>query len=294
MEVTALILASRYKRVMVRSAPRVDKPIRFRRRLVESMNLMLIPRHNPKPYLAKWADEGGNALYYPHIQKTEEIPEHHAQLISECPFDKKLYEIATKHTKDVTVIFQPPNWNQHKARLMDIHPPSLICEKVFKMIVSDKATDKFADLVGMPHGSNVADDGDIIRCLGLTRPMFRYARRTLMKKERYKRIAQVAPRVPPDAYELQAMYRYIEQEAIPGPDGSRYIIERELAKCAKFWRTIFTMLIRRGHIDMVDMLGVYDMRDLEPDWVAIDERSERAKRDLKIMTDMVEKAPTYA
>jgi hypothetical protein len=294
MEQTAHVLGAKYERVLIRSAPKLNKPIRFRPRMVPELNLRLIPRHNPKPYLDKWEDEGGNALYYCQPMRNERIPQHHAQLITECPISQALYDIAIRSTVEACVVYIPPTWDEHKRYVMRAKPPAAICERVWSILNGKTASAFLCELTEMPGGCHVAQDEEICQILGIDHRSFRYARRVLVPWDRYRKVIHVALRVMPDEPILSKMFTYINENCPKAPDGTKFVIEDVLSECIGYWRTNFSMLARRGHIDVIETLGVYDLRGVDPDWFALDERNAKARADLQEMIELIEKAALYA
>lgn len=293
MEAAVRTLAAGYERVLVRNKHVLWKPIRLRRAALADLEPRIVL--NPPQWdseLHAWNRDGGVLIYDRGFKRDENIAAHHAQLVTECPLSIEWLERVTEGTREVAVVYLPPNWREHERGVRDLFPDAKICEAVYRRAQQYGKRPSAATRAAMDctEEGRMMSDVDMAAALGITPPQVARIRNVMLRRREWQMVNPVVLRIEPEDATLAQAYRFIEREC-PVVDGAHLIVGSRLSKAIRFWRVALRSLERCGAIARRDTLFFYLFDGLEPDWAKIAETHETAKDRMRKMAAYVEALP---
>jgi hypothetical protein len=283
MEGAARALAGRYDRVLVRAKNALFHRIRLRRSKLADLKPYITL--NPAAFDAQldaWNEAGGMLIYNRDYRREENIDAHHAQLVCECPLSVDAVTKFTEKTREILVIYRPPNWREYDRRVNDLYPDASICMRFYEIIRASKKQDGF----------HVVSDESMREALNVTSPqLFRIRKATFLARD-YRMVIQVIPRIEPVDSTLVGVYNWILRECADA-NGVRMIEGTSLSKAVKHWNVALKALVRCGAIARKDTLFFYHLSELDPDWEKIDTTRNAAQTNLREVIKMVEKSEEF-
>lgn len=292
MEEAVRTLAARYDRVLVRNKHILWKPIRLKRAAIADLEARLVL--NPPQFdseLHAWNRDGGVLIYDRGFKRDENIAAHHAQFITECPLSIEWIHRVSEGTREVVVVYIPPNWREHERGVRDLFPDAKLCERVYRMAQHGaRPSQAMLEAMGAKEEGRIISDVEIAKALKLTPGHICRIRNQMLRKREWQMLNPVVLRIEPQDAALAHAYRFIEREC-PKVDGAHLIVGAKLSKTVRFWRVALRSLERCGAIARRDTLYFYALDGLEPDWKKIARTHDAAKSALRDMAAFIEGTP---
>jgi hypothetical protein len=277
-EAAARVLSGRYERVMIRNKNMLWNPLRLQRAKLADLNPYIVM--NPPEFdaqLEAWNRNGGMLIYDRTFSRYENVGGHEAQLVSECPISISELENWIEGASTAAVIYNPPNWTEHRRYIDNIHPSAERCAKLYETICAAPPNDDVGALFGLPSGSShVLAEGDTSAVMGLNTAQLKCLRKSMFHRGHYKAVWRATLRVEPDDDTLARAYQFIEREC-PCVGGVHLITGATLARHVRFWKMALRHLERRGAIGLKDILYCYNLDRFSPHWERMDARRRVAE-----------------
>jgi hypothetical protein len=293
MEQAARLLASRYPRLLIRSAPALATPIRFRQQLISDLAPFVVRSSEGDAQVAAWEKSGGVLLWMRSFRADEDLPEHDAQLLTECPLSMRDLDLETRPTRNVAVIYRPPTWRAHEREVEDRFPSPAVCKEFIAHLRRGSANPTLCGVLGIPStGTIVCSDDAMMDAMRLTPRQFRLVRKATLRKPSYRKVIRLVPRIEPKDKALLDLYRAIKR--CPEEGGAHLVQDNALDQGHRCWKVGLRRLERSGSVARKGTLAVYFSEGIKPAWGAIQARHGEARAALATIIATVDAAPDVA
>jgi len=293
MEKSALTLAKYFGHVLVRAVSILDNPVRIRTNgLGDNVYLGRNADFGDRD-IKRWFANAGILVNHAYLPKG--MP-HDAQLLCEMPLCPEELEKAVEQTTHIAVIYQSPNWEEHRKAIARLNPLPHACKKLHTMIragavepdqvpICNALNLPFAALAGIY-------DESLCKVLGIAAPELKRIRKLTFAagmEKIYFPVTRLVPLVKPEDKSLLAFYQHIER--LPEAAGVRLALGNVLNQSARFWKTSLRALVRGGSVNQLPSVTFYKIDAREPDYAKIQGRHDQAQAELAGMIEMVEGLP---
>jgi hypothetical protein len=290
----AIGLHELYGRVLVRNKNIVWHPIRLERKRLQHLEPYIVwnaPEFDAQ--LLAWNREGGMMLYDRAYLRSENIAGHDAQLVVECPLDMEMLDAYAEGTRDHLVIYQPPNWDEHRSCVLDLHPSEARCRQFFDLVQAGPEVAQIRETLKLAEGFHVLSDERAAAVMKLNGAQLWRIRSAIFRKRDLQLVTQLVTRIEPEENTLAGIYAYIVN-TFPEVNGVRLIPGNALGRATRFWKAALKALARCGAIEMRDTLYCYWLDpDYPPHWFKIAANHRRAEKRLEEMLAYVERLPEF-
>jgi len=295
MEKSAVLLAKYFGHVLVRAVSVLDNPVRIRTNALGDNVYLGRSSDFGDRDMKRWFAYAGILVNHAYLPKA--IP-HEAQLLCEMPLCSKELEKAVEQTTCIAVIYQSPNWEEHRKAIARLNPLPHACKMLHTMI---RAGTVEADQIPICNALNLPFaalagiyDESLCKVLGIAGPELKRIRKLTFAggmEKTYFPVTRLVPLVKPEDKSLMAFYQHIER--LPEAQGVRLALGNVLNQSARFWKTSLRALVRGGSVNQLPSVTFYKIDTPEPNYEKILARHHQAQADLDRMTKMVEGLPKF-
>jgi hypothetical protein len=304
MEPTALLLDSRFDRVMVRAAAELSAPIRLRVKMMEPIRPFIL--RNGEAFdaeLARWQKENGTLVNNRRHRSDEPVMRHNATLLCECPMSWDDVQAMSRDASELCVLYKPPSWRQHESAVHAWWPSGTACRQFADALQSAPVTEQHAaisDACGIPGlGTSVMDDDALCAALRIGYDELHCLRKRTMRvvdsrkkySHRFSVVQQLIPRIEPEDLTLLPLYRAVCE--LPSVGHIRLARDNALAAVHRFWKQSLRSLVRSGCVERKPTLGYYFFDGPEPDYERIQAEHTAAKSKFTRMVAQVDALEEY-
>lgn len=296
MEQAIVLLASRYKRVLVKATYKMEKRIRIRPERFEPIHAYYQLISGADTQFQLWKEKGGVLVNF---RDGPVYADYDAVIMIECPFDiNELYYHAGT-AKQVAVIFRPPTWVYHRAEMLRMNPASVTCRIVHDYIVSERGNksdikEGICNLLGSdPSTTALIEDQTLYKAVSMNNKevsliknkLFRYSQKPLS-------FQTFRLRFEPDDMALMPTYKYLETEAL-NIDGLRIVNVVHFRRESAFHKKALNLLCRSGSVVRVSRISLYDVETINPKWDWIERRHKVFLLKLEAIINTVDNLPEF-
>ena len=293
MEKSALTLGRYFGHVLVRGLSALDNPIRIRtKQLGDNVYLGSSADFGDRD-IKRWFASGGILVNHTYLPKT--MP-HEAQLLCEAPLSMEELEETIEQTTRIVVIYQGPNWNEHRKAVARLNPLPHTCKMLHTLIRSGAVEiDQIpiCNALDIPHTSvGALYDESLCTTLKIVPSELKRIRKLALPGgllKTYFPVTRLVPLVKPEDKSLLALYQHIER--LPEAAGIRLALGNVLNQSARFWKSSLRALVRGGSVDQLPSVTFYKTDTPEPNYEKILARHHQAQAELARMIEMVEGLP---
>ena len=295
MEKSALLLAKHFLHVLVRGASALDNPIRIRtNQLSDNVYLGRSADFGDRD-IKRWFANGG--ILVNHTYLPEAMP-HEAQLLCEAPFSIQELEKIVGQTTRIAVIYQRPNWEEHRRAIGRLNPHPTPCKMLHTMIRAGAVEPDqvpICNALNLPFAalSGIYDES-LCKVLKIAAPELKRIRKLTFPagmEKTYFPVTRLVPLVKPEDKSLLAFYQHIER--LPEAGGVRLALGNVLNQSARFWKSSLRALVRDGSVNQLPSVTFYKTDSPEPNYQKIQVWHEQAQINLDKMIRMMQHLPKF-
>jgi len=293
MEKSALTLGRYFGHVLVRGLSALDNPIRIRTNALGDNVYLGRNADFGDRDIKRWFANGGILVNHTYLP---EAMSHEAQLLCEAPFSIKELEKIIGQTTRIAVIYQRPNWEEHRRAIARLNPLPHTC-KMLHTLIRDGAVEAdqvpICNALDIPHTSVGAFyDDSLCAVIKIVPSELKRIRKLALPGgllKTYFPVTRLVPLVRPEDKSLLALYQHIER--LPEAAGIRLALGNELNQSARFWKSSLRALVRGGSVNQLPSLTFYKIDTPEPNYEKILAWHHQAHAEFSMMIEMVEGLP---
>ena len=293
MEKSAVLLAKYFGHVLVRAVSVLDNPVRIRTNALGDNVYLGRSSDFGDRDMKRWFAYAGILVNHAYLPKA--IP-HEAQLLCEMPLCSKELEKAVEQTTCIAVIYQSPNWEEHRKAIARLNPLPHACKMLHTMIRAGAVEQDqipICNALNLPFAALAGIyDESLCKLLKIGAPELKRTRKLTFPsglEKTYFPVTRLVPLVRPEDKSLLALYQHIER--LPEAAGIRLALGNVLNQSARFWKSSLRALVRGGSVDQLPSVTFYKTDTPEPNYEKILARHHQAQAELARMIEMVEGLP---